>query len=852
MKEYIAKTGGRYTYNDDLLNLQELARSMTSIFEGCSNFIISGCEVHDGRITPGYVWIGGHVRSFEGAAEVSLPYYIYEKNHYETIPYAGDIDKPGRCCYLTSGGTTVPQTEDEVTNALPGYIEVREEYAPRFIDKFIGRYAVLLESPFARQTVHKDLTMAGAVSIEKMLECKTGFSIVNTENGYALRGFVRESGDAAVGLYHRGLLVSRIEIATDGSFTLYRQDTPLVSIGADGVRTQHFSSESARLGALHIGSCDICNTADDTDAGAVVINRMGYLGGGDRFRDCMVYDGRGRVLLHVEGRSARVTVHGAFEVQGAEGLTLRNSLYGKSEQALTALLQWQDKDAERIAWIGYADAQSLDWTLHNNLGGMVISARNWIDMRSELRLAGTPIGEIYVTRTAFSEAMAAKVDRQEGKGLSTEDFTTQYRKKLDAICQGSLSTGAAGFVTAEDVSQVLGGKLNCTDNLADLADKAEARSVLDVYSASECDRRYLNTEKYLADMTELTAAEIEGKSPEQIIALQEERRAAARDNIGAEKKGTGELKLSKASNLADVEDKARARQNIGVYSIEQIDRLLAGKLGTDDAYTGALFTAEHKTKLEAIRTGTFAGKNAEGIAQSQIEGYVMTSAVVRELTKYAPKLMDGYNASDKAAVAANLELYTKAEVDGHFPAFGQFLQDYVAYLVRQGKTTAEARKALRGVLAAAGVDDLTVYARRDQNLADLVLKDDNARRLVCQNIGAAYGPEYEKKITDTGWLPCGGENAGTLWARQIGSVVCVQGTINTARRSSNTWGSIATIPNAIGAPRFGCRQTMADFNDDHKYNRGCSFVIRAGERTILMHERGTYNVTTELSFSYMT
>ena len=65
----------------------------------------------------------------------------------------------------------------------------------------------------------------------------------------------------------------------------------------------------------------------------------------------------------------------------------------------------------------------------------------------------------------------------------------------------------------------------------------------------------------------------------------------------------------------------------------------------------------------------------------------MTSAVVRELTKYAPKLMDGYNASDKAAVAANLELYTKAEVDGHFPAFGQFLQDYVAYLVRQGKTT---------------------------------------------------------------------------------------------------------------------------------------------------------------------
>lgn len=33
MKEYVAETGGRYTYADDILNLQELALSMTSIFQ---------------------------------------------------------------------------------------------------------------------------------------------------------------------------------------------------------------------------------------------------------------------------------------------------------------------------------------------------------------------------------------------------------------------------------------------------------------------------------------------------------------------------------------------------------------------------------------------------------------------------------------------------------------------------------------------------------------------------------------------------------------------------------------------------------------------------------------------------
>lgn len=852
MKEYIAKTGGRYTYNDDLLNLQDLARSMTAIFEGCSNFIISGCEVSGGRITPGYVWIGGRVRSFEGAAEVSFPYYIYEKNHYETIAYAGDVDKQGRCCYLTSGGAAVPQSEDEVTGALPGYIEVREDYAPRFIDKFIGRYAVLLDSPFARQTVRRDLTLTGAVSIGGLLECKTGFSVVNAEGGYTLRGLVEESGDAAVGLYHGGLLVSRIEISTDGSFTLYRQDTPLVTIGADGVRTRHFTSDSTRVGALHIEKNDIFNAADDTDEGAVAVNRTGYLGGSDCFRDFTVYDGRGKALLHVEGRSGRVAVEGAFEVEGTAGVTLRNTAYGKDEAALTGLVQWQDKNAERIAWLGYADSESLDWTLHNDLGGVVISARSYVDIACELRLAGKPVGEIYTTLTAFAEGLAGKVDKEAGKGLSTEDFTTAYRKKLDAITQGSLLSGSAGFVTAEDVSRALGGKLNCTDNLVDLADKAEARSVLEVYSRTESDSRFLNTSKYFADMMELTASEIEGKSPEEIIALQEERRAAARENIAAEKKGTGEEKLAKASNLADLTDKARARQNIEVYSVDEVDKLLSGKLGTDGAYTGALFTEEHRTKLEAIKTGTFAGKNAEGVDQTQTEGYVMTSAVVRELTKYAPKLMGGYSTQDRTSIAANLGLYTKTEADGRFAALAQSFSDYISYLVRQGKSTSEARKALREALAAAGMDDLSAYVRCDRNLSDLALKDDNARRLACQHIGAAFAEEYEKKITDTGWLACGGENAGTLWARQIGSIVCVQGTINTARRESNTWGSIATIPNAIGAPRFGCRQTMADFNDDHKYNRGCSFIIRAGSRTILMHERGTYNVTTELSFSYMT
>lgn len=80
MKEYIAETGGRYTYSDDILNLQELALSMSAVFDSCSDFIISGCEPDGPRISPGYVWLGGKVRRFEGAADAVYPYYIYEAN----------------------------------------------------------------------------------------------------------------------------------------------------------------------------------------------------------------------------------------------------------------------------------------------------------------------------------------------------------------------------------------------------------------------------------------------------------------------------------------------------------------------------------------------------------------------------------------------------------------------------------------------------------------------------------------------------------------------------------------------------------------------------------------------------
>ena len=230
MKEYIAETGGRYTYSDDILNLQELALSLTSIFSDCPAFIISGCRAEDSGITPGYVWLGGKIRYFEGIQSTVFPYYIYETNTNESVVYANEVNKRGRCCYLCTGGTAVPQVADPVTGLLPQYLEIGSNYAPRLADKFFGRYTLLLDGPTSRQKVKKDVTFAGDVTVEKTLKSTKELSVLN-DNGRSLRGRMKESGDGSLCAFLNDLLTAEITLNTDGSFSFLKGTTELAVSG---------------------------------------------------------------------------------------------------------------------------------------------------------------------------------------------------------------------------------------------------------------------------------------------------------------------------------------------------------------------------------------------------------------------------------------------------------------------------------------------------------------------------------------------------------------------------------------------------------------------------------------------
>lgn len=858
MKEYIAETGGRYTYSDDILNLQELALSMTAIFGECPAFIVSGCQAEGAVIAPGYVWLGGKVRYFEGAKNATFPYYIYEKNSNESVVYANEVNKRGRCCYLCVGGTSVPQTIDPVTGLLPAFLEIAKESAPRLIDKFFGRYALLLDSPSQRQRIKKDVTFAGEVMVEKGLKSSKEVS-VQSSDGHGLKGKVKESGGVTLGAYLNELLTAEIVMDTDGSFLFLKGTTEIAKLSETGFVCNDMNTKRGRLGSVYIYQAHLINIADDTDYGSVNINHVGFNQGTTRFRSFNVWDGKSCSvpLLSVEGKTKTTTVNGMFKVCGNSlSAVLKNTSFAKGDPELTAYLQWQDRDGEAIASLGYTSTITNDFSLDNLFGNLVLTPKGYINLNGEVKLKGADIYSVFVTRKSFTDELAKKVSVVNGKQLSTEDFTAAYKKKLDAISGGSISGGGQGYVTAEDVAKALKDKAGVSNNLNDLLDKGVARTNLSVYSKSESDGKYLTISGKLAELINLSADEINGMTPEQASARKAEKQAEVRNVIDAEKKGIGELKLTKTANLSDLASMIQSRKNLCVYSTEEIDEMMAGKLGNDGAYQGVVFTETLKKKLDAIKTGNFAFVDNLGVSQSQVEGYTLISDIVKELKKYAPRLLDGYNSSDKDSVAANIGVYTKTAADSKFAALDQLFQDYITYLVKTGKTTAQAQQMMRDKFDIFSKKEITdTYLRKDGKLSDLALPNADAKKLACRTLGAAYADDYQTKLIDTGWLQMNNSGSGTdarqLFIRQIGNIVSIQGIINTARRDgSNMGGVIAIIPNQIQPPKYGVRCSHAQFNDDHKYNRGTWFIIRGNSRTINIYESGMYDVTTEINFTY--
>lgn len=683
MKEFIAESGGRYAYADDVLNLQEMAQSLASLFTDCSNFIISGCVPSGVTITPGYVWINGKVRRYEGCAGALYPYYIYEKNSNETVAYANEVNKRGRACYMAVGGVSVPTVADPVTGLVPQFIRITPEYTPRLADQFFGHYALMTDSPFVRQTVHKDLLFTGTLAVEKGIESKHSLIVAPQANGHLLRCRFSEVNTSCI---------EACKNAVPAAGVYFNGDRGDVTIRSKGCAPAYFTGEISsfvdlqtekfQTSHLYIERNYISNITERQDHGTIHINYDGFQHKTDYFRDLSVYDGKRCAvpLLQVEGSTGRVNIGATLGVEASRGIEITDSVHGAAQVAYVGRIGWKDKLGVEMAQVGYTSAENFLFTITSTAGDIAIRPKAALNIEGELLLRGVALSATYATQAQMNTALSGKVDTVVGKGLSAQDFTVEFKAKLEGIADGDFDGSTSGYVTAAQV-----------------------------------------------------------------------------------------------------------------------------------------------------RT---------------------------ELDKKAARLLDGLDASQKQTAAANLGVYTCAGADAKFAATGSQFQDYITALVATGKSTDEAQQLLRDKLAAAGRKELIDgYMRRDQKLMDLTLANVDEQRAACRHLGAAFGADYQPVVKDTGWLRMLNSGSGTdtsqLYVRQIGSIVSIQGKINTAKRDGgNIGGTLGVLPNPIDPPKYGLRKSMADFNDDHKYNRGASFFIYGGDRKLIIHESGWYNAWTEIHFTY--
>lgn len=762
MKNFIAGSGGRYVYSEDFENLQALSLSINSIFEGCDNFVISGCKVSGSNITSGYVWINGNIRFFEGSSNMSYPYYIYETNSYTATEYKDEPNKLGRINYLCSGGILTPTTKDPVTGSLPSFIEITASYTPRINDKFFGRYAVILNHPFSKQTVAKNIEASGDVLVQKNITANQSVAVANTFSGYTLKSSFKADGNAALGLYLNNTLTTEVVLTTTGIIKFFKGATEIASINNDGITTnKSFLGTFFKTAKVSLSENILSNYADSSDNGSVAINYTGYNGGTTKFRDFSLYDGKGVPILYVNGKNKKISITANVDISGTDPvLMITNSTKSKDDISQLNAIRFYALNSQ-IGAIGFNDTSANTFYISNQIGSITLSPSTFVNVSGEFRLNNVEISTMFVSKTNYNTGMAGKVNVVNGMGLSQQNFTTTLKNKLDGIIIADLANNIDGLVNLYYVQALVG------------------------------------------------------------------------------------TRLLKTLNLSDVSDKAVARNNLQVPSISEMNTALGLKLNASEKYTGLIFTSELKNKLDGIIEGRFEGKDDEGAVVSKVNGYVTINKILFELTKYAPLLLDSYTVGQRNTVASNLGVYTKDEANGIFVVPSKQWDEYITYLTsNQGKTTDEAKGILRAKINAASTSDLNLYLKKDALLGDLSVADENAKKTICNKVGAAYAQDFQAKISDTGWIAL---SATGLYARQIGNTVSIQGDCNAI------WGSNTTafeLPNQIMPPAYSVWFTCPQ---PGKWDNARSFtaMISGGSRKCMVINNSVEGLRMAFTLTYM-
>jgi hypothetical protein len=442
MKEFVSQTGGRYTYVDDLMNLQDLALSLSSIFDECDNFIISGCKVDGNTLSAGYVYLNGKVRYCTGLTGIGKwPVYIYEANSVDKVPYADSGSKVGRHIYGCVAATSVPGSVDVLTGKVPQSIAVNSTGAAlRLKDAFFARHALLTDGSYASQRVKNEVVFEGPVVAESGLQ--SGQTVAVKNGGVTLSAGIQD-GQAVIQAAFPGTgTTDRIVMESGGDICFYRGGVLAGVIGADGGTFKAgLSTDLLKAGSMGMTGTHLCNYTAASDGGTLNINVTGYNGGTQYFRNTLVGDGKGGILMGIYGASKTVAVTGTMEVDGSGAgmLALVHPTLGKADRTLTACVAWKDKNREVMANVGYLSSADTDFYIRNRVGRIVLDGD--VVITGKMYLDGQEVTNGVGTNSKDTGWITMQV---QNCGITTQLYVRQVGNVVSI--QGRLHTHHSGTI----------------------------------------------------------------------------------------------------------------------------------------------------------------------------------------------------------------------------------------------------------------------------------------------------------------------------------------------------------------------------------------------------------------------
>lgn len=409
MKEFTSQTGGRFTYVDDILNLQELALAFSALFDDAGDFIVSGCIPSGNKLTSGIVWLNGKLRVVEETSNITQwPVYIYEDNSTETTPYQSGEDKVGRNVWGAKVGRTVPTENTPLTNEPAKAIVVTTVGAPSLKDIWFGKYALLRESSTGWQYCHGTVDF-DTINVKKI----TASNYLKIVNGSKKLNLLFQEADAEISYENTNGKMTRMLVKDDGSFEFYSGSSLIATISDNAIEfKRRLIADPCQFGVVTIDSGNIFNSVTPSDRGVVAINVRGYNSGFTYGRTTNIGDGKGHVLLAVKGSESVIEAQCPIHIAKCNGalLTLQSSK-AKTDATLQSTVTFSDSGAEVIAKMGFDSATDTKFYIRNIIGDIKLISGDIVDLGPKIAENGTLLSNKYVTRTMLGYHLDQKADR---------------------------------------------------------------------------------------------------------------------------------------------------------------------------------------------------------------------------------------------------------------------------------------------------------------------------------------------------------------------------------------------------------------------------------------------------------